>query len=67
MKLKCRLRIILAEKNIPQGEFADKVGIAQTTISLLARDRTLPGLMNAYKIARGLDMPIEKIWVIDDD
>ncbi|SDI19601.1 DNA-binding transcriptional regulator, XRE-family HTH domain [Alteribacillus persepolensis] len=62
MKYKCRLRIIFAEKEIKQKEFAEKVGISPAGISALVNNRALPSFENAYKICKELDMRLDEIW-----
>lgn len=66
MKLKCRLRVILAERELKQGELAEKVGISATTLSALVNNRNLPTLPVAYQIAEALGMRIEDIWIKED-
>lgn len=69
MEIKCRLRVILAEKEvkegkkITQGEFADKVQISKAALSALINNRALPTLEVAYRISEVLDLPVEEIWV----
>lgn len=63
MKIKSKLRVIFAEREIKHGEFADKVGISKAALSSLVNNRTLPTLEVAYKIAEELNLPVEEIWV----
>lgn len=63
MNIKCKLRVILAEKEIKHGEFAKRVGISQASLSSLVNNRSLPKFEAAYKIAQELKMPIEEIWI----
>jgi putative transcriptional regulator len=63
IKLKCKLKVIFAERNIKYGVFAERVGVTGTTISSLANGRSLPKFEVAYKIAKELKLPIEEIWV----
>lgn len=62
MEYKCRLRIILAEREMKQDELREKAGIGKSTLSLLINNRSLPSFDVAYRIADALDMPIETIW-----
>jgi putative transcriptional regulator len=63
MKLKCRLRVILAEKEIKHGDIAEKVGISQGTMSALVNNRQLPTLPVAFNIAEVLGLKIEDVWI----
>ncbi|WP_078428748.1 helix-turn-helix transcriptional regulator [Alkalihalobacterium alkalinitrilicum] len=63
--VKCRLRVILAERNIKHGEVYKKAGISSATFSLLVNEKSLPTLPVALKIARVLDLHIEDIWYED--
>ncbi|MBM7633810.1 helix-turn-helix transcriptional regulator [Geomicrobium sediminis] len=62
MEFRCRLKIILWEKNIKQGEFAKAVGISQAGISSLVNNKSLPTFENAYKICKELGMEVYEIW-----
>lgn len=63
MEFKCRLKVIFAEENISQRDFAKRVGIAESTLSLIVRGKSLPTLPVAYKIAMELGRRIEEIWI----
>ncbi|MFC5775170.1 helix-turn-helix transcriptional regulator [Ectobacillus antri] len=63
---KCRLKAILAEREIEQKVFAEQVGMSQTTLSLLVRNRTKPSFEKAMKIAELLEMKVEDIWVKEE-
>lgn len=56
MTFKCRLKIILWEKGMKQGELAKKTGISPAGISALVNNR----------IAEELQLPIEEIWIRAD-
>lgn len=62
MEFKCRLKVIFAERNIKHKDFAEKIGISRTTLSLLVREKSVPRFDVAYRIAKALEMPIESIW-----
>jgi putative transcriptional regulator len=61
--IECRLKVIFAERNIKQKEFALRVKIDKTTLSLLANNKTLPTLEVAYRIADELELPVTDIWI----
>lgn len=60
----CRLKVIFAERNIRQNDFAEKVGVAPSTLSQLVNGKTLPTLEVAYRIAMEMDLNVMEIWVI---
>lgn len=63
MEYKCRLRVILAEKEMTHEELRSKVGVGRSTISQIINNKTLPRFDVAYRIAEALDMKIEEIWI----
>jgi putative transcriptional regulator len=65
MEINSRLRVIFAERNIKQKEFAERIGIGSATLSQLVRERSLPTLEVAYKIAVELDMNVMEIWRVE--
>lgn len=60
--MKNRLRVILADRRIKKGEFADKVGITRGSLTLILKEERTPTLQVAMKIANALDLKIEDIW-----
>ncbi|WP_085523835.1 helix-turn-helix domain-containing protein [Tuberibacillus sp. Marseille-P3662] len=64
---KCRLKVILAEKDMQQNDLLKKVDIGRGTLSQLVNNKTTPNFDTAYRIAETLDMKIEDIWVRVDD
>ncbi|MDV6038812.1 helix-turn-helix transcriptional regulator [Bacillus sp. SM-B1] len=65
MRLKCKLRVIFAEREIRQKEFSKLIGISQTTMSSLVNNMTIPSFLTAYKIAKELELHMEEIWIED--
>jgi putative transcriptional regulator len=67
MKMKNKLRMILAERKIKKGEFAKKVGITHATLTLIIKEERTPTLQVAMKISRKLDLKVEDIWYFDEE
>ncbi|CAM4399389.1 XRE family transcriptional regulator [Bacillus manliponensis] len=67
MEFKCRLRVIFAEREIKQKEFAKNIDISQSTMSALVNGTNLPTFPTAYKIAKALNMYIEDIWIVEEE
>lgn len=61
--IKCKLKVILAERGLKAGWLADKAGISRAAFSSLMNDHSLPTLEVAYKIGEVLELPVEQIWV----
>lgn len=59
----CKLKVIFAENDISQREFAKRIGISEGTLSLIVRGKSIPTLQVAFKIAKGLDLKVEDIWI----
>lgn len=67
MKFKCRLKVILAEKDIPHGVFAQQVGINGSTLSSIIKNRSLPNFQTTYAICTVLNKKIEDIWILEEE
>ncbi|MFD4706057.1 helix-turn-helix transcriptional regulator [Gottfriedia sp. NPDC058432] len=66
--MKNKLKIIFAERKIKQTEFAEKVGINNSTLGLIiSKDDHSPTLKVAMRIARTLNLKVEDIWELDDE
>ncbi|MFT9116535.1 MAG: helix-turn-helix domain-containing protein [Sporolactobacillus sp.] len=63
---KCRLKVILAERDMKQGELIKKVGVSRATMSQLVNGKTLPNFETAYAISEALGLKIEDIWIKKD-
>ncbi|MEW9574804.1 helix-turn-helix transcriptional regulator [Bacillus toyonensis] len=64
--MKCKLKIILAERLLKQSDLAKLVGITDQTLSMIARGKSEPTLRVALRIAKALDLTVEEIWIEED-
>ncbi|TXR75145.1 helix-turn-helix transcriptional regulator [Bacillus sp. BF9-10] len=64
--MKCKLKVILAERMIKQSDIAKIVGITDQTLSLIARGKSEPTLRVAMRIAKTLDLSVEEIWIEEE-
>ncbi|AAP26189.1 MULTISPECIES: helix-turn-helix transcriptional regulator [Bacillus] len=64
--MKCKLKVILAERMIKQSDIAKIVGITDQTLSLIARGKSEPTLRVAMRIAKTLDLSVEDIWIEEE-
>lgn len=64
--MKCKLKIILAERLLKQSDLAKLVGITDQTLSMIARGKSEPTLRVALRIAKALDLTVEEIWIEEE-
>lgn len=61
-KYKCRLKVIFAEKEIKQGEFAKKIGVSPAGMSAIVNNNSLPTFSVLWNICEELGMDFREIW-----
>ncbi|MFS0590850.1 helix-turn-helix transcriptional regulator [Cytobacillus horneckiae] len=66
MPYKCKLKVILADKDIKHGEFANNIGIDKSTFSSIVNNKSLPSFDTLYDIVEELRRidPNIKLWDI---
>ncbi len=67
MKLRNRLRILRAEKEISQKELADGVNLSRQTVNSIERGKFNPSIITALKIAEYFDIPVEVVFQLEKD
>ncbi len=65
--MKNRLKEIRAIRGISQEELADILGVSRQTISSLENGRYNPSILLAFKIAHYFGMPIEDIFIYEEE
>jgi len=65
--MKNRLKEIRAIRGISQEELADILGVSRQTISSLENGRYNPSILLVFKIARYFGMPIEDIFIYEEE
>ena len=65
--LKNRIEQIRKVRNIRQEEFAKEMGVSRQTISSLENGRYNPSILLAYKIAKYFAMPIEEVFIFEEE
>ena len=65
MNFKCKLKVILAEREIKHGDFANIIGVSQAGLSALVNNKSLPSFESAYRISESLNMDIREIWILN--
>lgn len=56
-----RLKVVLAEKNISNKELAQRLGVAQATVSKWVTNTTQPNLDTLIKIAKALGVQMNEL------
>ena len=67
MKLKNRLKELLARDGLNQTELAKLAGISRQTISLLERDEYTPSIIIALKISQIFHEPVELVFRLEEE
>ncbi|ARX68071.1 helix-turn-helix domain-containing protein [Pseudomonas rhodesiae] len=65
--MKCKLRKILDQNGIKYSFFAEKVKIQRSTMSLILKEKSIPTLPVAIRIAKALNMHVEDIWIEEEE
>ncbi|AFQ46096.1 helix-turn-helix transcriptional regulator [Desulfosporosinus meridiei] len=65
--MKNRLEEIRKQQGIKQEELASALEVSRQTIGSLENGRYNPSIILAFKIARYFDMPIEEIFIYEEE
>ena len=65
--MKNRLEEIRKQRGIKQEELATALEVSRQTIGSLENGRYNPSIVLAFKIARYFGMPIEEIFIYEED
>lgn len=65
--MKNRIEEIRKERGVLQEELAKYMGVSRQTISSLENGRYNPSITLAYKIAKYFGMPIEEVFVFEEE
>ncbi|RYD04106.1 Cro/Cl family transcriptional regulator [Desulforamulus aquiferis] len=65
--LKNRLEEIRKQQGVKQEELATALEVSRQTIGSLENGRYNPSIILAFKIARYFDMPIEEIFIYEEE
>ncbi len=57
-----RIKVWRAEYDLTQQDLADKVGVTRQTINALEKEKYIPSLELAFKIARLFGVSIEEVF-----
>ena len=62
-----QIKVYRAMKNISQEELAVAIGVTRKTINTVETGKFIPSTVLALKIARYFGVPVEEIFVLNDD
>lgn len=62
-----KIKVYRAMKNISQEELAVAIGVTRMTINTVETGKFIPSTVLALKIARYFGVPVEEIFVLNDD
>ena len=62
-----KIKVYRAIKNISQEELAVTIGVTRKTINTVETGKFIPSTVLALKIARYFGVPVEEIFVLNDD
>ena len=65
--VKNRLEEIRKERNITQEELAKVLEVSRQTVSSLENGRYNPSIILAFKISKYFNMPIEEIFIYEEE
>jgi putative transcriptional regulator len=66
MKLKNRLRVLRAEKEISQKDLADELDLSRQTINSIERGKFNPSIVTALKIAEFFKVPVDEVFKLEE-
>lgn len=62
-----KIKVYRAMKNISQEGLAVAIGVTRKTINTVETGKFIPSTVLALKIARYFGVPVEEIFVLNDD
>lgn len=60
--MKTRLRELRAERGWSQAELAERLSVSRQTVNSIETERYEPSLSLAFRIARLMSLPIERVF-----
>ncbi|MCD4669010.1 MAG: helix-turn-helix transcriptional regulator [Actinomycetia bacterium] len=65
--MKNNIRKLRKIHNLTQEELADKTNVSRQTIIAIEKGKYDPSLKLAFKVAKQFKLPIENIFILNDD
>lgn len=60
--VKNKIKVLRAEKGFTQEELAEKVGVTRQTILAIEKNKYVPSLLLAFRIAREFGLEVEEVF-----
>jgi len=67
MGIRNRVKELRARHNFTQSTLAEQVNVTRQTIVALEKGSYVPSLLLAMNIAKTFELPIEEIFIIEED
>ena len=67
MKLKNRLRVLRAEKEISQKDLAEKLDLSRQTVNSIELGKFNPSIITALKIAEFFQVPVDEVFKLEEE
>ena len=64
--MKNNLKELRKDRRLTQDELAKALGVSRQTINAIENDKYNPTLELALKLARFIDIPVEKLFILED-
>ena len=65
--MRTMIKMLRARDGLTQADLAKKVGVRRETISFVENGEYNPSLLLAVRIARVFNMPVEEIFLFEDE
>lgn len=65
--MKNRIEELRGSRGIVQDEFAKRMGVSRQTISSLENGRYNPSILLAHRIAAFFGLPIEEVFIFEEE
>ncbi len=66
-KLRNRLKVARAERNLSQDQLAQKVGVTRQTISSIETSAYCPSALLAFRLADTLGEPVDRLFFLEGE
>lgn len=67
MKLKNRLRVLRAEKEISQKDLAEELELSRQTVNSIELGKFNPSIITALKIAEFFQVPVDEVFKLEEE
>lgn len=65
--MKNRIRVLRAERRWSQADLAERLGVSRQTVNAIENGKYDPSLPLAFRIREVFGLPIEEIFIYEDD